>query len=276
VGAVDSIVDIVGAAVAIDLLNVERIVSSPVPTGIGTVRAAHGVMPLPAPGTAELLKGVPIAPSVIESELTTPTGAAILTSITNEFGALPPMRIESIGVGAGQRDLPDRPNVLRVMVGTASADVNTAETDRVWVVETNLDDASGELIAYCTEQLFAAGALDVFTIPIGMKKNRPGVLVSVLCAESAVGRMEEILFRETGTFGVRRSQATRTKLQRCMHEVATPFGPVRGKLGWRKGSPPVFSPEYEDCKRVAAEKHMALRDVYAAAMRAFDPSLIER
>ncbi len=272
VGAIDSIVDIVGAAVAIDLLGVDRIVSSAVPTGRGTVRAAHGLMPVPAPGTAELLKGVPLAASTIEAELTTPTGAAILTSIAAEFGPLPEMRIEAIGLGAGTRDLAEQPNVLRVFVGT-TVDA-AADTDRVWVLETNLDDLPGEMIGYCVEQLLAAGALDVFTTPIGMKKNRPGVLLSVLCSESSIGQMEEIMFRETATFGIRRYATTRSKLERRSHEVATPFGPVAGKLGWRSGRPPIFAPEYESCRRVAAERGVPLRDVYAAAVRAFDADAV--
>jgi hypothetical protein len=272
VGAVDSIVDIVGAAVAIDLLGVGRIVASPVPTGRGTVKAAHGVMPVPAPGTAELLKGVPLAASHVEAELTTPTGAAILTSVADEFGPLPEMCVDSIGYGAGSRELVEQANVLRVLVGTAAA---AGDVDQVCVLETNLDDLPGELIGNCTERLLAAGALDVFTTPIGMKKNRPGVMLTVLCAGSAAGGMEEILFRETATFGIRRYAATRSKLQRRSHEVMTPLGPVKGKLGWRAGQPPIFAPEYEDCRRVAAEKHVPLREVYAAAMRAFDPQTPE-
>jgi len=268
VGAIDSIVDIVGAAVAIDLLGVERIVASPVPTGRGTVKAAHGVMPVPAPGTAELLKGVPLAASTIEAELTTPTGAAILTSVVAEFGPLPQMKIDRIGYGAGTRDLAEQPNVLRVMIGSTS---DSAECDCVWVLETNLDDLPGELIGHCTEQLLAAGALDVFTSPIGMKKNRPGVVLSVLCDAAAIETMETILFRETATFGIRRYATVRSKLQRRSHVVATPFGPVQGKLGWRAGMPAIFAPEYEDCRRVAAEKGVALREVYGAAIRAFEP-----
>lgn len=269
VGAADSIADIVGAAVAIDLLGVDRVVASPVPTGRGTVQCEHGLMPIPAPGTAELLKGVPIAPSAIEAELTTPTGAAILTTLASEFGPLPAMRIELIGYGAGTRDLAEQPNVLRVFVGTSA---DATGTDRVWVLETNLDDLAGELVGHCTEQLLAAGALDVFTTPIGMKKNRPGVLLSVLCAEATIAPLEAIMFRETATFGVRRYSAVRSTLDRRSHTVATPFGPVAGKLGWRLGGPAVFSPEYEDCCRVAAEQRVALRDVYAAAIRAFDPN----
>jgi uncharacterized protein (TIGR00299 family) protein len=271
VGAIDSIVDIVGSAVAIDLLGVDRVVASPVPTGCGTVQCAHGLMPIPAPGTAELLKGVPIAPSTIAAELTTPTGAAILTTIAAEFGPLPALRIESIGYGAGARDLAEQPNVLRVMVGTA---VDDGGTDRVWVLETNLDDLAGELVGHCTERLLAAGALDVFTTPIGMKKNRPGVLLSVLCTEPNIATLEDILFRETATFGIRRYSAARSTVDRRAHVVVTSFGPVAGKLGWRPGGPAVFAPEYEDCRRVAAEQRVALRDVYAAAIRAFDPDTI--
>jgi uncharacterized protein (TIGR00299 family) protein len=275
VGAIDSIVDIVAAAVAIDLLNVDRIFASPVPTGCGTVEAAHGVMPVPAPGTAELLKGIPLAACTIAAELTTPTGAAILTSVANEFGPMPEMQIEGIGIGAGQRDLSQQPNILRVFVGTSTTQANSAETDRIWVLETSLDDLPGELIGYCMEQLFAAGALDVYTTAIGMKKNRPGVLLSVLCAESSIARLEDILFRETGTFGIRRMPAARSKLQRFSHEVSTPYGPVQGKVGRRAGRTAVFAPEYEDCRRVATDRGVALREVYAAAIRAFDPARVQ-
>jgi uncharacterized protein (TIGR00299 family) protein len=276
VGAVDSIVDIVGAAVAIDLLNVDRIVSSPVPTGRGTVQAAHGRMPVPAPGTAELLKGVPIAPSTIEAELTTPTGAAILTEVASSFGPLPEMTIEAIGVGAGQRDLAEQPNVLRVLVGSAADAVADAESDRIWILETNVDDVPGEWIGHCIDQLFAAGALDVYTTPIGMKKNRPGVLLSVLCSESRVADLEDIVFRETSTFGIRRMPAMRSKLDRRSVEVTTAFGTVRGKVGWRTGRPVVFAPEYEDCRRAATERGVPLREVYAAAIRAFDAAALVR
>ena len=272
VGAIDSIVDIVGAAVAIDLLRVDRIVASAIPTGQGTVKAAHGVMPIPAPGTAELLRGVPLARSSVEAELTTPTGAAILTTVASEFGQLPAMTIERIGYGAGMRDLTEQPNLLRVFVGSSA---ERPEKDRVWVLETNLDDVAGELVGYCMDQLLIAGALDVFTSPIGMKKNRPGILLSVLCTESSLGQVEEILFRETATFGVRRYLTERSILQRHPHVVSTPWGSVSGKLGWKTGQPAVFSPEYEDCRRVAAERGVPLREVYAAAIRAFDPAQVK-
>ncbi len=171
VGAVDSIIDIVGAAVGLDLLGVDRFEASPVPPGRGWVKAAHGRMPLPAPGTAELLKGVPLAESTVEMELTTPTGAAILTTVVESFGPLPAMTIETIGLGAGTREIPDQANILRLFVGQVAS---PADGDRVWVLETNLDDLPGEVVGYATTQLLAAGALDAFVTPILMKKNRPG------------------------------------------------------------------------------------------------------
>jgi uncharacterized protein (TIGR00299 family) protein len=270
VGALDSIADIAGAAVALDLLGVERFTSRSVPTGCGTVKCAHGIMPVPAPGTAELLKGVPLAPSKIEAELTTPTGAAILTAVVREWTEAPAMTVERVGHGAGTRNLPEQPNILRVFVGEAhgSQPVGLA-TDQVWVLETNLDDVPAEVIGYCYDLLFAAGALDVFTAPILMKKNRPGVLLSVLCPESAVAAVEDMLFRETTTLGVRRYPATRHKLHRKEHTVQTPWGPVKGKLGWREGRPPVFAPEYDDCARVAREQKVPLREVYEQARRAY-------
>jgi uncharacterized protein (TIGR00299 family) protein len=273
VGALDSIADIAGAAVALDLLGAERFTSRPVPTGRGMVRCAHGMMPVPAPGTVELLKGVPLAPSPIEAELTTPTGAAILTAVVQEWTETPSMTVERIGHGAGTRDFPEQPNILRVLVGTASParEGGVYDTDQVWVLETNLDDVPAEVIGYCYDLLFAAGALDVFTVPIFMKKNRPGVLLSVLCPESALTAVEEVLFRETTTLGVRRYPATRHKLHRKEHAVQTPWGLVKGKLGWREGARPVFSPEYDDCARVARERKLPLREVYERAQRAYEP-----
>jgi uncharacterized protein (TIGR00299 family) protein len=266
VGAVDSIVDIVGAAVGIDLLGVERFEASPLPPGRGWVRSAHGRMPLPAPATAELLKGVPLAESTAETELTTPTGAAIVTAVTESFGPLPAMTVEAIGLGAGTRELPEQANILRLFVGHVAL---AAASDRVWVLETNLDDVPGEVVGFATGRLMEAGALDAWVTPIQMKKNRPGVLVSVLCDEARVADLEEILFRETTTLGVRRYPVSRHKLRRQAAEVETPYGVVRGKLGWLDGRPPAFSPEYDDCARIAAEQGVALRDVYEAVHAAY-------
>jgi uncharacterized protein (TIGR00299 family) protein len=267
VGALDSIADIAGVAIALDLLDAGRITSRSVPTGSGTVKCAHGLMPVPAPGTAALLKGVPLAPCSIKGELTTPTGAAILTTVVQEWQEQPVMTIEQIGHGAGQRDLLEQPNLLRVFVGTV-ADVNPGERDQVWMLETNLDDVPGEVIGYCFEQLFAAGALDVFTTAIQMKKNRPGVLLSVLAPAEALAAVEAVIFRETGTFGVRRYSVQRSKLRREAVTVSTPWGPVAAKRGWREGGPEVFSPEYEDCARVARQQGVPLPAVYAEVRRA--------
>jgi uncharacterized protein (TIGR00299 family) protein len=268
VGAVDSIADIVGCAIGLDLLDVERFTSGPVATGSGTVECAHGLMPIPAPGTAQLLKGVPVSGSAIKAELTTPTGAAILTTVVQDWIDSPSMTIEKIGHGAGKRNLPQQPNVLRLFVGT-SADDQGSQQDRVWMLETNLDDVPPEMIGYCYDVLLSAGALDVFTIPIFMKKNRPGVLLSVLAPEANLPTLEEILFRETATFGIRRYAVSRHKLSRRPHVVQTPWGPVRGKLGWRGNRSAVFAPEYEDCARVARAHGVALREVFAAVQQAF-------
>jgi uncharacterized protein (TIGR00299 family) protein len=267
VGALDSIADIAGVAIALDLLGAGRITSRSVPTGSGMVKCAHGLMPVPAPGTAALLKGIPLAPCSIEGELTTPTGAAILTTVVQEWVEQPAMTIEQIGHGAGQRDLLEQPNLLRVFVGTV-ADVNLAERDQVWMLETNLDDVPGEVIGYCFERLFAAGAIDVFTTAIQMKKNRPGVLLSVIAPAEALAAVEAVVFRETGTFGVRRYPVQRSKLRREAVTVETPWGPVQGKRGWREGGPEVFSPEYEDCARVARQQGVPLPAVYAEVRRA--------
>jgi pyridinium-3,5-bisthiocarboxylic acid mononucleotide nickel chelatase len=272
VGALDSIADIAGAAIALDLLGAERITSRSVPTGSGMVKCAHGLMPIPAPGTAALLKGVPLAASSIKAELTTPTGAAILTTVVQEWTEQPALTIQHIGHGAGQRDFLEQPNLLRVFVGEVSEAANTAQRDRVWMLETNLDDVPAEVVGYCFDQLFAAGALDVFSTPIQMKKNRPGVLLSVLAPESALPVLETILFRETETFGIRRYPVGRSKLQREAVTVATPWGPMRGKRGWRDGGLSVFTPEYEDCARIARQHGLPLREVYAAVRRAYQNS----
>ena len=223
-------------------------------------------MPLPAPATAELLKGVPLASSDVEMELTTPTGAAIVTTMAEAFGPLPAMTVEAIGLGAGTKDLPGQGNILRLFVGHIALPV---DADRVWVLETNLDDLPGEIVGYTTTQLLAAGALDAFVTPVQMKKNRPGVMISVLCDEPKIADMEEVLFRETTTLGVRRYPVSRHKLRRQATEVSTRFGPVKGKLGWIEGRPPTFSPEHDDCARVAASHCVPLREVYDAAHAAY-------
>jgi pyridinium-3,5-bisthiocarboxylic acid mononucleotide nickel chelatase len=266
VGAVDSIVDIVGSAVGLDLLGVDRFEASPVPPGRGWVKAAHGRMPLPAPATAEILRGVPLAESMVDGEMTTPTGAAILATVVERFSSLPALTIESIGLGAGTREVPDQANILRLFVGTVSL---PAASDRVWVLETNLDDLPGEVVGYTMTKLMEAGALDAFVTPIQMKKNRPGVMVSVLCDETKIPALEDLLFRETATLGIRRYPVSRHKLRRQAIEVETPLGPIRGKLGWLGERPPTFSPEFDDCARIAAAQAIPLREVYDAAHAAY-------
>jgi uncharacterized protein (TIGR00299 family) protein len=268
VGAVDSIADIVGAAVGWDLLGAERLVVSHIPTGTGRIKIAHGEVNVPAPATAELLRGIPLAASAVEAELTTPTGAAIVATLAAEFGPVPAMTIEKIGYGAGQRDLPQQANILRLLVGE-SADAATA-TDTVYVLETNLDDVTGEVIGHCIARLWDAGVLEVYTTAIQMKKNRPGVKLSVLCRAEQIGSIEAIIFRETGTLGIRRWTAARHVLPRETHQVQTAWGPIEGKLSRHANGTVHFSPEYEACRRAAEEHCVPLREVYAAAERAYE------
>ena len=266
VGAIDSIVDIVAAAVGFDLLGADEIVSSPVPTGRGQVRIAHGVCTVPTPGTAELLKGMPLVDVPIDAELTTPTGAAILKTLVTRFGPLPAMTIDSIGYGAGTKDFLDRANVLRLVVGTVG---EPRGSDQVFVLETNLDDISGEIIGYTRQKLLAAGALDAYSTGIQMKKDRPGTLLAVICRPQDRERLEEILFAETATFGVRRQLVERSKRLRQSCEVETPWGKVTGKVGGF-GTSVVFTPEFDPCAKLAAQYAIPLRDIYRAAEFAFE------
>ena len=266
VGAVDSIADIVGVAVGFDLLGVERVVCSPVPTVGGFVEIAHGRCSIPAPATGELLRGVPIAESQVQAELTTPTGAAIVATLASAFGGLPAMTIEQIGYGAGQRDLEEQANLLRLVVGVAET---AAPTEQIWNVETNLDDISGELVGHTISRLWQAGALDVYTTPIQMKKNRPGVVLSVLCAQEKVEAIENVLFRETTTLGVRRWPVSRRTLERREHAVETAWGTVEGMVSWLDEGGGSFSPEYESCRRVADAQGLPLKLVYQAAIEAY-------
>jgi uncharacterized protein (TIGR00299 family) protein len=272
VGALDSIADIIGSAVGLDLLGVERFTSRPVPTGHGTVKCAHGLMPVPTPATAELLKGAPLASSPVKGELTTPTGAAILSTIVAEYADAPEMTVESVGHGAGTKDFIEQPNILRLFVGQARGLPPTGlpqdETDTVWVLETNLDDVPAEVIGHTIDQLFAAGALDVYAVPIQMKKSRPGVLLSAIAAGETVPALEAVLFRETGTFGIRRYRADRSKLRRETVTVETPWGPVAAKRGWRSDGFEVVTPEYEECARIARDRGLPLRVVYDAVRAA--------
>lgn len=266
VGAVDSIADIVGSAIGLSLLNVDRIVCSPVPTGSGFVQIEHGRVSVPAPATAELLKGIPLAPAIVESELTTPTGAAIAATVADEFGPLPAMTCQSIGYGAGSKEFREQANVLRLFLGEISTD---GHADQVWVLETNLDNISAEIVGHCTSLLAEAGALDVYTTAIQMKKNRPATLLSVLCRPADAAKLEKIIFRETATLGIRRWMASRHKLDRRPHAVETPLGAIEGKVAILGEGQMSFSPEFESCRKVALERGLPLRDVYEAARRSF-------
>ena len=266
VGAVDVIVDVVGTCLGLRRLGVNRVVASPVAVGHGYVRAAHGLLPIPAPATAELLKGVPLRECDEEAELTTPTGAALLVSLAESFSTIPAMRVLSIGCGAGTRENRTVPNLLRILIGEPA---EAAGGGTMWVIETNLDDVTGEVCGYLFERLFSAGAVDVFATPIQMKKNRPGVLISALTPPEAVLAVETVLFTETTTFGVRRYPVSRRTLERHHVEVTTEHGPVRVKVGRLEGEITSAAPEYEDCRRIAEAAGVPIKAVYALAMDAF-------
>jgi pyridinium-3,5-bisthiocarboxylic acid mononucleotide nickel chelatase len=272
VGAVDSIADIVGAAIGFDLLGVERIICSPVPTGHGFVEIAHGRCSIPAPATGELLRGVPLAPLDVEGELTTPTGAALVAALAAGFGPLPAMTVDAIGYGSGQKDFP-QPNILRVLVGEASTIESVGDhrplVESIVVLETNLDDCPGDAIGHAMERLFAAGALDVAVTPLQMKKGRPGVLLTVQAQPANADSLEAILFHETTTIGVRRQTVERSVLARHACEVQTPWGPIAGKVSTLPNGTRRFAPEYEACHRVSIEQQVPLADILAASNQAF-------
>ena len=264
VGAADSIADIVAAAVGFCWLKIDKFTSRSVPTGHGSVKCEHGVMPIPTPGTTALLEGAPVANINIAKELTTPTGAAILTALVTEWMESPQMTIQKVGCGAGTMDLQTQPNILRLFLGNIN-DNNSQDT--VWILETNLDDISAEHVAFCTESLMQAGALDVYSAPITMKKGRPGVILSVICVAEMIDALQLIVFRETATMGIRKYQVDRTKLQRESVVVQTKYGPLAAKKGWIENKLNVITPEYEDCARVARNLNIPLREVYAEVIR---------
>lgn len=268
VGALDSIADIVGSAVGLDALGVDRFSSGPVATGTGMVKCDHGLMPIPAPATAVLLKQhrVPLLGVNIKAELTTPTGAAILTTVVSEYTASPAITIEQIGWGSGSKDLIEQPNLLRLLVGSATAATGSVLNDTVWVLECQVDDCPGEWLGYATEALLAAGALDVYQLPVQMKKGRPGVLLTVICTPDNCPNCESILFRETGTLGVRKRTTQRVKLAREAVTVDTPWGPLQGKRATLPDGSTWISPEYEDAARIAREAAVPLREVYSAVL----------
>lgn len=275
VGANDAIVDIVGACLGYEHLGIDRIICSPIPTGSGTVTCEHGVMPVPPPATAQLLRGFPIAACDETGELATPTGVAIMTTLAASFGTPPSMKLTSVGVGAGTREGKTRANIMRILIGDADTDAtgcasrNAASadiSDTVAVLETQVDDATGQVVAYACEQVLSSGALDCFVVPIIMKKGRPGQLLTVLCRPDGVAAIEQLLLRETGTLGVRRHLAERTKLARQHVTVETRFGPIRVKLGRLDANAQHAWPEYEDCAAAARRAGAALIDVQREAL----------
>jgi hypothetical protein len=264
VGAVDSIVDFVGACIGLRELGVGKVVASaPLRTGFGFVDCAHGRFPVPGPATVELLKGVAIYAGDEEAELITPTGAALLREFAEEFGPMPAMTVQAIGYGLGTRNLPRTPNVLRAVLGETT---EAKQTDRIVVQETNLDDVTPQVLGDVMERALAAGALDVFHTPIQMKKNRPGVMLSVLCAPEDAERLSRLLLTDTTAFGVRRTEAQRLKLAREVVTVKTAFGAVEVKLGRLDGKVVSASPEFESCKRAAARAKTPVRRVITAAL----------
>jgi uncharacterized protein (TIGR00299 family) protein len=261
VGAVDSIADIVAACVALDTLDVAKVCASKINVGSGTVNTEHGVLPVPAPATAELLRGKPVYSAGPETELTTPTGAALLSTLASEFGPMPSLLIQAQGFGAGEKDFPAQANVLRVVLGETSG---AAESTTVTIIEANIDDSTAEVLGFAVERLLGAGALDVTLEPVYMKKNRLGTRVSVLVRPEAADELAAILFRETSTLGLRLYSAERRVKARSFREVQTSFGPVRIKEAENS-----FAPEYEDCRKLALEKNVPLRDVMAEASSRF-------
>ena len=267
VGATDSIVDIVSAAIGSHHLNVDAFYFSRIPLGRGLTRSRHGALPLPGPATLELLKGLPVEWIDLEAETVTPTGAAIIAALGKEFGTVPDMTIEQVGYGAGEKEFVDRPNLLRLVFGREAA----SQHDEMLVVETNIDDMSPEFYDYLFERLFAAGARDVFLTPVLMKKNRPGTLLTVLAEPGLREEIAAIVFSETSTIGLRYYSVTRAILQREVVRVKTRYGMVRVKVVEPPDGGRRAAPEYEDVKRIAARKKVPLKSVYDEALRNFIP-----
>ncbi|MGA2922817.1 MAG: nickel pincer cofactor biosynthesis protein LarC [Candidatus Sulfotelmatobacter sp.] len=271
VGAVDAMVDIVCAAVGAEALRVDEIVCSPLNVGGGTVKCAHGTIPVPAPATVELLGDAPVYSSGVLAELVTPTGAAIVKTLASRFAAFPEMKIEKSGYGAGSRDFPGHPNVVRLTVGESAWSHLAANTssETITVLEANLDDMNPQVFGYVMDRLLEEGARDAFGIPVQMKKNRPGVLLTVLCKPEDAARLMQIVFTETTTLGVRQREEMRATLARRWEQVHTPWGDVRIKIASMNGTVTNYAPEYEDCRRIAAEHRVPLKSVMGEAVEAY-------
>jgi uncharacterized protein (TIGR00299 family) protein len=270
VGAVDAIVDIVGACIGFHALGIERFACSALNVGGGTAKMAHGVLPVPAPATANLLQGKPTYSNGVQKELVTPTGAAIVATLCDTFGSQPAMSVSTIGYGAGTADLEGQPNVVRIMVGEAAEKTVAGFDEEIAVIEANLDDMNPQIYGYFLEKALGAGALDVYTTPVQMKKNRPGTLLTVLCKPQDTNALMALIFAETTTFGVRAYRAQRRVLPREWVNVGTEFGEVRIKVSRVNGRILHVAPEFEDCRKLAVEKNVPLQRVIAEAMRSFE------
>jgi pyridinium-3,5-bisthiocarboxylic acid mononucleotide nickel chelatase len=264
-GGIDTIVDVVGSLSGLDALGIERVRVSPIPLGRGFTNSAHGRIPLPAPATVSLLKGAPVVESEVQGETVTPTGAALLTAVANDYGGIPAMTLHAVGYGAGRKDFAI-PNVLRVLLGEAAGPDSGLQA--LAVLETNIDDLNPETYDYVMGRLFAAGALDVFLSPIQMKKNRPATLLSVICWPNASSALSDILFAETSTLGIRRYDVMRQALPRASRTVETQYGPVRVKVAAWGDDRLKAAPEYDDCRKLAEACSVPLRDIYRAAVNA--------
>ena len=273
VGAVDAILDIVGTCIGLEFLEISHLTCSPVNVGSGCVEAAHGSLPIPAPASLELLKDLPIYSSGVDGELVTPTGAALISTLATGFGPIPPMRVERIGYGAGAREIPGHPNLARLLLGKSAEPVRVRDgapgDEVVSVIEANVDDMSPQLYGYFIDQALAAGALDVTCTPIQMKKDRPGILLSVLCTPEKGDALAQMLFEQTTTIGVRIYEARRKILERELVSIQTPYGTVKVKVAKRDGKVLNVAPEYEDCQRLASEKGVPLKQVMIAAQASY-------
>lgn len=270
VGAVDAIVDIVGACIGFERLGIEKFACSPLNVGGGTVKMAHGLLPVPAPATANLLMGKPTYSHGVQKELVTPTGAAIVATMCDMFGPQPPMNVSAIGYGAGTAELEGQPNVLRILIGEAAEKTVAGFSEEIAVIEANLDDMNPQIYGYFLEKALGAGALDVYSTPVQMKKNRPGTLLTVLCKPQDTNSLMELIFAETTTFGARTYRAQRRVLPREWVKVATSFGDVRMKVSRVNGRILHIAPEYEDCRKLAAEKNVPLQQVMDEARRRYE------
>ncbi len=270
VGAVDAIVDIVGACIGFHALGIERFACSPLNVGGGTAKMAHGVLPVPAPATARLLQNAPTFSNGVQRELVTPTGAAIVATLCDSFGPQPPMTVSAIGYGAGTADLEGQPNVVRIMIGEAAEKSAAALDEEISIIEANLDDMNPQIYGYVLEKALSAGALDVYTTALQMKKNRPGTLLTILCRPEDAGKLMSLVFAETTTLGVRTHRAQRRILPREWVSVSTAYGDVRIKLSRSNGHILHAAPEYDDCRKLAVEKQVPLQQVINEALRTYE------